>query len=495
MNNDSNQVYLSKQETREILLSISDLTAYFIYRWKWLLGLVIAGVLFGGLLWFKASTEVKTTTNESLTEKVNSLKEGLSAEQVDQVDYLYAQYVSYKGYRLAMQDYMSSSLYDTEDYAGNIRNRTLYYVESDISNAAACLYRLTLGKSEYEKIAVALGKDRLSLDDIYRRVSIYNLSSLDDPEGTSFIVSGGDEKEQNKCILEVDVVSETEEQAEAVIGIVERAFNRELERLRKIDSTLKFTKIGSQYSADISDFLANRQTTVMNNLNSANNAIIALQLNYVDKLAADERAYYDALKARGDLELAPAKVPSKLKYLIIGVFIGIILFLGWFTLTYLFDGTEKTLDDLKYGYGMFVPYTICRKKKGLGLFNGLARKITNKDLSDIAVRPALVESDIAIRLEKQGYENAFLVMDASTDWQKEMAEELKKNLGSNEKSVQVTCGNPLSSVEELQEFAKTQAVLLLVEMKKTKRNSVQKWVELCSRYGLPVEGVIALEEC
>lgn len=495
MNNASNNELYTNREIEEVALNLPDVIAFIIYKWKWLIGWIFIGALIGGLLWFMASSKIETITYESLTEKVVAMKERLSNDQIDQVQYLYSQYVSYKDYRQAMQDYMSSSLYDPEDYAGNIRQRALYYVESDISNAAACFSRLAVGKAEYEKIAVALGKDRFALDDIYRRVSIYNLGNIESSDGTSYIIQEGDEKEQRKCILEVDVVSETEKQAEAVLGIIERAFNRELEQLKELDSRIKFTKIGSQYSTDISDFLVNRQNTVMNNLNSANNSIASLETNYVDKLEADEKAYYNALKARGDLELSPPKKPSKVKYLIIGVFIGVVLFCGWFMLNYLFDGTEKTLDDLKYGYGMFVPYTICRKKKGLGLFNGLARKITNKDLSDIAVRPALVESDIAIRLEKQGYENAFLVTDAATDWQKEMAEELKKNLGSNEKSVQVTCGNPLSSVEELQEFAKTQAVLLLVEMKKTKRISVQKWMELCSRYGIPVEGVIALEEC
>ena len=495
MNNDSNLVLNMNREPEGIVFDLSDITAFFIYKWKWLVCLMVFGALLGGFFWFRASNKMETTTYESLTEKVDAMKEDLSPDQINQVEYLYSQYVSYKDYRYAMQDYMSNSLYDQEDYAGNIRQSTLYYVESDISNAAACFSKLAVGKAEYEKFAVALGKDRYALDDIYRRVSIYNLSNIESSDGTSYIIQEGNEREQRKCILEVDIVSETEQQAEAVLGIIERAFDRELEQLKALDSRIKFTKIGSQYSTNIADFLVNRQNNVMNNLNSANNSITSLQTNYVDKLEADERAYYDALKARGDLKVAPPKKPSKLKYLIIGVFFGIVLFCGWFFCAYLFDGTEKTPDDLKYGYGMTVPYTICRKKKGLGLFNSLARKITNKDLSDIAVRPALVESDIAIRLEKQGYENAFLVTDAATDWQKEMAEELKKNLGSNEKSVQVTCGNPLSSVEELQEFAKTQAVLLLVEMKKTKRNSVQKWMELCGRYGLPVEGVIALEEC
>ena len=495
MKSDENMSSNNSFEDKEKLISISDMFAWLLYKWQWVLGFLVIGIVCGAFLWMNASSKVSTKTYESISENIDILKEPLSVEQIDQVDYLFAQYVSYKEYRRSVQDYLSSSLYNPADYNENVRETVLYYIESYIENAAECFSLLAVGNEEYEKIADVLGKEQYSIDDVYRRLSIQRLNKSAVGDGMSYILQEGDEKEQKKEILKVEVVAETEEQAEAVLAIVEEAFEREENRLQELDSRIRFTKIGSQISEDISEFMTTRQNAVMNNLNNANNALTVLDTSYINKLSADEKAYYNALKERDEFEKTPPKKTSKMKYLLIGILLGLVLMFVWVLFAYFFEGSEKTKDELQYYYALNTSYTIYRKKKGLQLFGGLARKLIKADLSDEQIRPAMAASDIFIRLDKQDRKSAYIIYDAGSEWQSEIEKTIEEKINSEETEIEVLSGNPLTGPEELQRFSKAEAVIFLVELKKTKRSSVKKWMELCCRYSLPVEGTITLEEC
>ena len=470
LNSINSQGFPATEDVLEI--NLSDILAQLFYKWVRIFLMMVIGTAVASALWLHASKGPKV---ERVTLKdIELARAELSEDKAQQAEYLFGQYTSYLEYRKSLQKYLSDSLYSKDDYAGNISLTTLYYIKSDIGNVNQIFTRLAVGMDEFEKIAQIMEKDETMLDDVYRRVSIADLSSFEvHNDEISYIVEDTADKEQKKMLLQVYLVAEDQEQADAVLKVIQDAFDRKLEELKAVDAGITMSCIGSNYSTNISDFLVSRQNDAVSNLNAINDEINGLQANYVDKLDSDTKEYYQLMKDRREQEITPVKQPSLIKYLVIGAFIGIVLAAAWIVLKYLLDGRIKIAREMMWPYYQENPDRVFRPMKGLHLFGGLARRCNGADLSGAAVQVDLAASDIGIKLEKQEKKSVYLVTDGATDWQKQFAQELMGKLTEREIPVQVRIGNPISDSKELEVFSATEAAVLIAELKSTRRTELQ----------------------
>ena len=129
------------------------------------------------------------------------------------------------------------------------------------------------------------------------------------------------------------------------------------------------------------------------------------------------------------------------------------------------------------------------------MFGGLARICTGADLSGEAVQVAMAASDIGIKLAKQRKKSVYLIVEGTTEWQKQLSSELVERIKSRNNLVEIRTGNPLSGPDELEAFSGSDAVVIITELKVTHRYELKKWISLCRRYEIPVAGTVAMEEC
>ena len=75
------------------------------------------------------------------------------------------------------------------------------------------------------------------------------------------------------------------------------------------------------------------------------------------------------------------------------------------------------------------------------------------------------------------------------------AEQVKARLLDKVSGVDVSVGNPVSSVEELEKVGAAELGVVFAQVKRTKRECLRRWRQICSRYCLPLAGAVAVERC
>lgn len=482
----------SNQHNYEKVIDLKDLLATLFDKWVIILVCIIIGALVGVGLWAFRSGEPSTIIVTA--ESVEEAREGLNIEQIEQVDYLFAQYKSNKEYRKLMQNYMAGSLF--EDTESSVMCIAMYYIESDIHNVNKCFANLAVGKNDMEQIAAILGEESAALDDVNRRIKIEDLySDFINGNGLSYSMDQETDEIANKNTLQVSITADNEEQAEQMLAVIDAAFQREAEVLRNMDPDLKFTEIGRQYSSNLTEYMQKQEAAVISALNDANNQINLLQTNYVDKLNSDEKAYYKALKDYDEQEIVVVKKPSLKKYAAIGAILGLLLSVIVIILWYVFNGRVKTTYDVSGRSNTDIPYVVYKKKSGFHLFGAWSRKLKGADLSDEAVVQDLIVSDLAIKLSRMDCSSAYIARDEKNTWQIEVVKKLQSKLQQDVSNMTLHVGNPLSDTAQLQNFSESDAVILAVQLKDTSYKMLEKWIQLSGRYERPVVGAVVMEEC
>ena len=474
-------------------IDLKDLFVYLLLKIKSILIIMLLFAVAAVGLWKYDSVEVDSRAVSD--EDIKKATASLTDDQVNQVEYIYAQYLSYIMYRKNLQEYLSDSLFSEKDYTGNICKNSLYFVESDIQNIDRVLALMALSNSEYETIAQILGRDKFMMDDVYRRVSVSSVRDYESEEHTVFLNIGETDRFP-KTALSVRVIAETEEQADAVTDVVEQSIRNEIKLLQDTDSEIKITAVDSSYSSNIEEFISHRQNEMMAKLNGVNDAINSLQTNYIDKLDSKEKNYYEIINTRDALKDPSFKVdrPSLPKYIVLGAVIGVALSVFYYMLQYVIGSSVKTASEISLRYQIKKPSMVVRQRGKNRYRTAIAKLFMHSDLLNNNVQVPMIASDIGIILEKAGAKNVYIISDMDTELEKQISEELRDILDKQESADNIIIGDPLSDPEELKQFAKVDTAIIMMQLKQTLRSKVDKWVQLCERYDIRVADTITLEE-
>lgn len=473
-------------------INLKDLLAVILDKWVIILvGLLIGALAGAGIYISKADQPSAVYVTE---QDIYNARQALSAEEIEQVDYLFAQYKSLKNYRKLMQNILSDSLFtDNEDA---VMGYTLYYIESDIQNISKCYMYLAVGREEMEQIAAILGEENASAEDVYRRVNIngeyLNKSNYQDINVEMLNIDG---ENTRKDILMVTVTAHNEEQVNEVMEIINEAFSKETESLSGIDSNLQFFEVGRQYSTNLTEYIQEQQSYVISSLNDANNQIGNLEVNYVYYLSSDEQVYFYMMKYYDEQSATSVRNSSLLKFVIIGGALGVLIMLICIILWYVFNGRVKSAVDVASQVQMEIPYVLYRKRKGKHLFGCWSRKLKGADLSETDVKEEVAASDLGIKLAEMNCTEAYIVCDTGNAWNMQVSNELKEKIEESNDGLMIHAGNPMSSKEELKLFTDADAIIFIVQLKVTRNRMIDSWMKLRNRYDKPMAGTVILEEC
>ena len=474
------------------VVDLKDLLAVFLDKWLVIVLVIVIGVV-GGWGLCRARSGGNDGTTVVSADDVAAVRGSLNEADATQVDYLYARYRSYMDYRKLLQDYMASSLIANDDV--EVLLNVLYCVDSSIQDVNSCFSTLALGKEETDEIVQILGMKDAGLQDVNRRISIGSTGiDIVRRAQQSVVVNTDVDLYPGQEILKVSIAADSEEQADEILAVVEKAFEKECDVLRDIDPLLELQKLGEQYSTDVFEYMISQQERVNDALDVVDESIKVVN-EEIKNLDSGQEAYFDIKRDFDDEKTTGSGGPSLKKYMLAGglagLFFGFIIILLW----YIFNGKMKTMVDVSMRTHATVPYVICKKKRGPYLFGPLSRRLKGANQADETVCREVVNSHLAIKVSREAYKDVYIACEGKNAWQCEVRDQLKQKLAESVTDLTIHSGTPLMDTEELKHFSEADAAILMIQLKDTRFYVADNWMELSRQYDRPVAGLVVTEEC
>ena len=468
---------------------------------------------------------------ESYDMEIANAKAALTPFSISYVERLASQYRSYNEYKKKMLEYYLNYMLDTKELKEHLIKKIYYYVQSPVPVTQPFFYSQNLfSQDDYAKMS-EISPDEDMLSDIYGRVFVF----VEQANSVTNVQLTNDLPEEEllpdsptSYILTIMIIASDAEETDQMQLVVEDALARRQKELAEADLKVTIKPVLSQYTDDVMDTVINGQQTYVDSMTRADNAISNLQNNFIQKLTEDEKKYFDLIKEKQEAEglladgeefsaetetdfadeteavpaaqgthksnfrLAALKKISK-KYLVLGLVLGLFGSAFLVVLAYVLNGKVKTPDDLS-SYRLPQLSGIARRGKSHNLFGGVARSLRGCQPKTAEADEVLLAQDLSILIRQKELNNVFFALPADDKALAEEAQRVQTQLAKKADTA-VKVGAPLYSAEELDTFASSDAILLLVRTHVSRQQDVRKLLAVSDRYEKPVLGYVCFEEC
>lgn len=468
---------------------------------------------------------------ESYDMEIANAKAALTPFSISYVERLASQYRSYNEYKKKMLEYYLNYMLDTKELKEHLIKKIYYYVQSPVPVTQPFFYSQNLfSQDDYAKMS-EISPDEDMLSDIYGRVFVF----VEQANSVTNVQLTNDLPEEEllpdsptSYILTIMIIASDAEETDQMQLVVEDALARRQKELAEADLEVTIKPVLSHYTDDVMDTVINGQQTYVDSMTRADNAISNLQNNFIQKLTEDEKKYFDLIKEKQEAEglladgeefsaetetdfadeteavpaaqgthksnfrLAALKKISK-KYLVLGLVLGLFGSAFLVVLAYVLNGKVKTPDDLS-SYRLPQLSGIARRGKSHNLFGGVARSLRGCQPKTAEADEVLLAQDLSILIRQKELNNVFFALPADDKALAEEAQRVQTQLAKKADTA-VKVGAPLYSAEELDTFASSDAILLLVRTHVSRQQDVRKLLAVSDRYEKPVLGYVCFEEC
>jgi len=476
-----------------VMISLSDLLAYIIRKWKTLLLIMLVGAaLIGGLLSWQESKEIEGRYSDM---SLRSIKSVLSENQITNVDQLYQRYVAYKEQIGLNENYMKHSFLIQMDPTAASIYTAEYLVHSDQEGVINSFVRLALGNDDYIKIAAILG-DEIDEKFVYEVVSMGGINTNEsqqlDVDGKDDVYVGSISNEY-KGIMVVNITASNKAQCDEIAAIVDAAIQAHLDRLVKSGVEVVVIPVGTNYIERLSEVLvAKRQEKIDESMTTITGYNTFLK-NNIDTLSTDEKRLFDFYRGRFD---AKEEHVHWKKYVVIGAALGLFLGLVLYALIYLLADVIHITEELEKKYRL--------KKLGI-IFPADNKRGLNKALSYLADQIAYDRKHdepnnsldvVKMRLQKyltqNDIGNVYLAINDFDEEAAKLGQMVEQYL--SEHGLKTGLGNPRGSAEELEHFCQADATVFIGTLNKIRRTNIQAVNDIGIENSSPLIGFLAVAD-
>lgn len=473
-----------------IEIDLRDLLAKLLLKWKSILFFLLIGAILGcsGVLLMGGGK-----TNQVMEEELAVAREELASDKIVLVDQLFFQYVSYKEFQEDMRAYYSTFVSSDVSMDNTVLMRSEYYIVSTIKDLDTVFIKMAVTEADYREMR-DIAPDEEAGATIYDRVA-FTTAYNEKPNQTVSTINNVEipvqEDERNAYLINVELYGGSEEQCREMMAVIEKAFRRETEELKMLDSEIKLEDLGEQFDYNIAEYVQNLRKKNLDRMTTSEGELVNLK-NKVSQLGKEEKAYYDLLMKQYDETFAVEKKVSWKKWTVVGAFLGMAIAFCAVFFPYLMDGKVKSACELEQN-GRLLNRVFIKGKKNL--FGRWAAGLIHADDTDPMVKADMVATDISILMEKNGKNTVMLLCGEGDADALSFAEQVKVRLLAKNGELKVNVGNPLRSVDELEMAAQADMGVAFAEMKNSKRAMLREWRQLCERYKLPLAGSVAVQRC
>ncbi len=476
------------EQDNEITISLGDMFAYMLHRWKFIALIAILGmVAIGGFLLYRQYNSIQNKYGDAT---YNEMVKDMTQEQLRTVDFFYTRYRTYQERIKENQFYADNSLMMKLD-ANNVSILTReYLVKSNYSGVVSSFIDSSLDLDDYTKMAGMLGSD---IDARYINELISLSGSVDqdsyriDTDKVGDVVNGSIDYSYTG-LLTLKVTANSREDADQLIGVADAAIREHLETLKstglKVDLSELTTTYTERYDTGIAEYQRGRAeqgsqlvTEYYNFETSAKNSMDQQESAVFNYLIEKEQEVKEQL--------------HKLRYPAIGLVVGGVLAVIIVAIAYLFAPGVKTFDDAKRltkekCIGVVVQKT--RSKIFLGkVFHNWGQKIEFHGVKRIPEEEAvaIVCDRIASICSDRNAGKVFIVSDSDASYTDSVLNKTLETLKKT-KGLEAQAGSPSNSLEALQGLRGSQVAVLAVTMKNSLPNVVRDEYAVCEENSIPV---------
>ena len=481
--NENNITVVAKpaQKQDEIELDLRDLLANLLLKWKTILAVLLIGAILGfGVAQMKSGKETEPVSEEAIA----TAREKLASDKATMVEQLFFQYVGYKELQEDIRAYYRTFAASDVNLDNTIQMRKRIYVTSKLEN----LHRLMMLTEEDYQAMRDIAPDEKAGATIYDRVK----ATVDSEETIAVLNLEGQDRVPTQYVLNIELYGNSEEQCKEMMAIVEKAVYREIESLKELDPGIEATTVKESFNYNVAEYVQDLRKKNIDKMTTSETELSRLEAK-VEKLASDEKSYYNLLKNQYDEAFAVEdQHVSWKKWTVIGAFLGAVIAAGLILLGYVLDGKVKSPCELEQDGNLLNRVFIKGKKN---LFGKWAAGLIHANETDPAVKADMVATDISIMMEKNGKHSLMLLCSGDDADAAGFAEQVKARLLGKNGDLKISIGNPTCSVEELEMAAEADMGVAFAEMKKSKRAMLREWRQICARYKLPLAGSVSVQRC
>ena len=430
-------------------IDVKNLLKSVLKKWKQILtGAIVVCVLVCAYGYVKAKKAIKVDTDP---------KSSLTKEEIDDVNVAYATYTQASTTRDIIISKVRNSALSQIDPTSAVGLMSSYVIESDIDNIFAYYQSINVFSEEEQKEIIAACKfneDTMNVNDL---VSINGREQQ--------VTSKVSVDSKLKTAITVSVYSNSEESCKLIASILEKHIADKSSATQS-----SYTKIDTVESID-TDFIANKQEELSDQIDSINNKISSLESP--SYLSEEELPYYQYLisnsgkKAKKEM---PVLEFNAKKYIAVGLVGGAFAVCVAYALLYILSGKVHETEEFN-GYGI----------DSLGT-------IKNHNQEEIK----MVVSNVVSYMKLHELKKLFIFTDCKEN---ETQEVINNVVGILQKeNISVEFGNPLVSNDDFNKIVSSNSILLLETAEKSLYENVVKINMLAKRQQIDISGSVVICE-
>ena len=517
-----------ERENGEIVVDHWDAIYTLLRKWPLLLAGMLCGAVLFGAFSVKQGKQSAVVVEKPLPieERAENARKSLGEARASEVEGLYAQYRVYVLLQSQMRNQQAEYLRDLERGDSNYV-KTLKYLCSSEDAGPAGIFDLQTVLSE--DVCLEIGKIIAGEADAKKAAALSRNRVIIFSDQSYKLAVSSEEILPTQYILTVRIIGDDKSQCDQIQAVIEKKMMDIQQAFVNAGGKFEMTPFASEYSNSAAALVKDAVITLSGQTKGVTDNLNSFQLNTIDKLDSSARAYFELLKElrrtgatekkeetgttekkeeTGTAEKkeetgasAQANAPQKasLKSLIntglvvtgavAGFFLMTLLILLWYILTHVIQSGQS------FASLCGIPINAAVYKKSPSA-NGLRLKLyrllhTADELT--RGKAAAIAQDMGIEMDKKNAGSLYLLLSENTEELNGFAKALSDDMHSQHPDLNVVCGDPLNDQEQMKTLSGADAAVILVGLKKARREDVIRQLQMCGRYQVPVVGSVTME--
>lgn len=466
-------------------------------HWRVIMVWIVAGIL--ALIAFSVYRQRKNNGNTSLAtfSDFQALEASLTPEKIKETKLAVKTYEEYKSVYESAEAYINESIRMKLD-SKNVATYTIKYMvdthytveyptinKKDYSWDICNMYATLFGSQElFDEIKEATGRD---IDTTYIRELIN--CWIDD-----------------NCFLCISVYAENKDQCEAIANVMKQYVSENTSKVKKQYGAFDITLVTEDYYRKVDmDLLFDQQGKLglyagaketFNSLTNPFTEIDANQAAYYDALINGEDKNVNGTSSNGD-EASASIDYFKIKYIIVGAFVGVFLAVCWFAFIYIISNSLRIKDDVSDALGISVLGTVkadSDKKKIFGFIDKLIYKIFYGKGSQFTEeeRIKMIGAGVRISADKGEMKNVFITGSCNDSETERIKDLVKSAVGKTSATIK-SGATIVYDPESLEAMSASDGVVIVERTGYSLYEDILREKELCEKYNVPIIGAVVIE--
>ncbi len=491
-------------------IALKELLMYIFLKWRSMLcWAVVIAVLFGGIGYIKTYKNVAESSNQENGPDSSQYEKQLTDGEIAEVEEAVDNYETYEEAYTNYKQYNEKSLKMQID-ANNVPTQKIIYRISDnqdIINIGDTYVEL-FPNSNVSQIVLENSDWEISPSYINELITVSN-SHLDTIALNGQSISSATEMANENplsVLLTIQIIADTKEHCNLIGNAVEEEIDALTTELQNEFGNFAIQKISSSFFQEANKDLLKEQQTSVSEMNNVSN----LMRNIENSLSEEQRPYYLTLlnekkvqlnekKANSD-NLSPISMFSlqylNVKYIVLGIFAGVILSGGYFLCKFLFEkhliAQSFIIDDL--GYPVLEEFSdkSKRKKFGYRVDKWINTILGSDEKGTEEERLKLLCTKIQVYMQKEELKNICVTGTVKTEKTKFIEKTLEKEFERNGIKY-CSVDSILHDAKALKSFVEMDGVVFIEQKGISLMKEIEQETKNCIKYDINNLGFIIAE--